>query len=111
MTLIWAAFKDMLAHSVRMNHLWKSMRFCHTHIPVNNQYPTSLRAAIRYNLIRAIHTPHQRKVADMCKSLCVWVFSYRDGQYFHRGVLDLVPWVLLVTAAKQEPASQIKHMF
>lgn len=31
---------------------------------------------------------------------------YRDRQYFHCGVPDLVPWVLLVSTAKQEPADK-----
>lgn len=31
---------------------------------------------------------------------------YRDRQYFNCGVPDLVPWVLLVSTAKQEPANK-----
>lgn len=44
----------------------------------------------------------QYAVAD---AACVYT-PYRDRQYFHCGVPDLVPWVLLVSTAKQEPANK-----
>lgn len=92
-------------HNVRMDRLGAE-RFCHAHIPVNNQYAWSLRATTQCNLIKTVCTAHHSRVAD-----CVCVSPYRNRQYFHCGVLDLVPRVLLVTAAKQEPANQIKHSF
>lgn len=58
----------------------------------------------------AIYSPFCHTLLKLTNSikvvLCSFVLlfglqsSFRDGQYFHRGVLDLVPWVLLVTAAK-----------
>lgn len=81
-----------------MNCLCQIKLFCHAHVPVNNQYATTLSATTQFNLIKS----------DCTKG---GVFLYRDRQYFHRGVLDFVSWVLLVTAAKQEPANQTKHSF
>ena len=91
-------------HSVRMYRLWQSERFSHAHIPVDNQYAPSLRASAQCNLIKTVCTSHHRGVTVcVCVRVCGG-FPYRDRQYFHCGVLNLVPWVLLVTAAKQEPA-------
>lgn len=95
-------------HNIRMYCLWRGKQFSHAHIPVDNKYASTTQC----HLIKTVYTSHHRGVTD-CLCVCGGggVFPYRDGQYFHCGVLDLVPWVLLVSAAKQEPAKKIKHSY
>lgn len=68
---------------------------CESHL----NYPHNLWQSERINHTAA---DHQYALTD---AACVYP-PYRDRQYFHCGVSDLVPWMLLVSTAKQESANK-----
>lgn len=82
-----------------MYRLWWGKALAHAHISVNNQYISTTRC----NLIK-MFVHHTTEAVCVCGGVL-----YRDRQYFHCGVLDLVSWVLLVSTSKQKPVKQMKH--